>query len=297
MPGKSRLDRVYAQLMSDHPYGWALYKQVTTRDIHPGSCGYFDSEGDWNTITDLSSPQDLISQGWAIPDEGIYDNNGPGSTTWGPKSSNSIRTRCIGGTARATETATSLKTSITVSFESKSDQGAVLFTENPVLRHQVGDELSALQWMAENTPEMRRRHKNIIKTHGLWIVTKIYSTRRCAIAIMNSESSSVVIDLDNAHGLLTLSPNSKWTSSSGSSCTEIHEDQDGIVVFISGIYFSQKPFRSKLGGSRDEKKQRDEIFRSGSDDSEDNENELQIEWFPPYDEDGEEGEEDIDEFT
>lgn len=102
MPGKSRLDRVYAQLMSEHPYGWALYKQVTTRDIHPGSCGYFDSEGDWNTITDLSSPQDLIGQGWTIPDEGIYDSNGPGSTTWGPKCSNSIQARCIGGTAIAT---------------------------------------------------------------------------------------------------------------------------------------------------------------------------------------------------
>ncbi|KAL7799321.1 hypothetical protein V8C43DRAFT_313363 [Trichoderma afarasin] len=283
--------------MSDHPYGWALYKKVTTRDIHPGSCGYFDSEGDWNTITDLSSPQDLVSQGWAIPDEEIYDSNGPGSTIWGPKSSNSVQARCIGGTAIANETVTSLRTSITVSFESKSDQGAVLFTANPVLRHQVGDELSALQWMAENTPEMKRRHKNIIKKHGLWIVTKIYSTRRCAIAVMNSESSSVEIDLENAQGLLTLSPNSTWTRSSGSSCTEMHEDQDGIVVFISGIYFSQKPFRSKLSNSRDEKRQRDKLFRSGSNDSEDDENELNVEWFPPYDEDGEEAEEEIDEFT
>lgn len=183
-----------------------------------------------------------------------------------------------------------------MSFESKSDQGAVLFTENPVLRHRVGDELSALQWMAENTPEMKRRHNSIIKKHGLWIVTKIYSTRRCAIAVMNSESSSVEIDLDNAQGLLTLSPNSTWTSSSGSSCTEIHEDQDSIVVFISGIYFSLKPFRSKLSSSRDQKGQRDKIFRSGGDDSEDDENELDVEWFPPYDENGEEGEEEIDEF-
>ncbi|KAL6832825.1 hypothetical protein V8C40DRAFT_236106 [Trichoderma camerunense] len=285
MSGKSRLDRVYAQLMSDHPYGWGLYKKVTTRDIHPGSCGYFDSEGDWNTITDLSSPQDLTSQGWTIPDDGIYDNNSPGLTTWGPKSSNSIQARCIGGTARATGTVTSLRTSMTVSFESKSDQGAVLFTESPVIKHQVGDELSALQWMAENTSEMRRRHKHIIKTHGLWIVTKIYSTRRCAVAIMTSESSSVEINLDNAQGLLTLSPNSTWTSSSGSSCTEMHEDQDGIVVFISGIYFSQKLFQSRLRHSRDQKSQKDKIFRGGSDGSEDDESdELDIEWFPSYDE-------------
>ncbi|KAK4067517.1 hypothetical protein Trihar35433_6077 [Trichoderma harzianum] len=254
-------------------------------------------KGDWNTITDLSSPQDLISQGWAIPDEGIYNNNGPASIIWGPKCSNSIRARCISGTAIANETVTSLRASITVSFESKNDQGAVLFTENPVLGHQIGDELSALQWMAENTPEMKRRHMNIIKTHGLWIVTKIYSTRRCVIAVMNSESSSVEIDLDNAQGLLTLSPNSTWTGSSGSSCTEIHEDQDGIVVFISGIYFSQKPFRSKLGSSRDQKGQSDKIFRGGGDDSEDDESELDVEWFPPYNEEVGEEEEETDEFA
>lgn len=113
---------------------------------------------------------------------------------------------------------------------------------------------------------------------------------------MNSESSSVEIDLDNAQGLLTLSPNSTWTGSSGSSCTEMHEDQDGIVVFISGIYFSQKPFRSKLNRSRDQKGQRDKIFRGENHDLDEDENDgLDVEWFPPYDEDEEE--EKIDEFT
>ncbi|KAL7924175.1 hypothetical protein ACQKWADRAFT_325363 [Trichoderma austrokoningii] len=296
MPAKSRLDRVYAQLMSDHPYGWGLYKKVTTRDMHPGSCGYFDSEGDWKFIIDLSSEHDLISQGWKIPDDGIYDTNGPGSATWGPKVSNSVQKSSIGGTARANNTPSSFNTSVTVSYHSNSDQGAVLLTESPILRHQVGDESSAMQWMADNITEMIRRHKDIIRKHGVWIVTKIYSTRRCAIAIMTSESSSVEINLDNTQGLLTLAPNSTWSSSSTNSCTELHEDDDRVVVFISGIYFSKKPLRSKLGHSRDRVKQKDNIFR-GDDGSEDDENDqLEVKWFPVFDEDQEEEEAD-DEFT
>lgn len=185
---------------------------------------------------------------------------------------------------------------MTVSHESNSDQGAVLFTEHPILRHQVGDEPSALRWMTENTSEMMRRHKQLIKKHGLWIVTKIYSTRRCAIAIMTSESSSVEIDLDNTHGLLTLAPNSTWTSISGNSCTELHEDEDRVVVFISGIYFSYKRFPARLSHSRDQEKQRNKIFRGGDDRSEDDESDdLDVQWYPPYDEEEEE-EESEDEF-
>lgn len=100
--GKSRLDKLYARLMDDHPYGWALYKKVTTREIHPGSCGYFDSEGNWRSIADLSSPHDLTNQGWTVPDDGIHDGRGPVSMIWGPNCSKSIQSTCnyIGGGAR-----------------------------------------------------------------------------------------------------------------------------------------------------------------------------------------------------
>lgn len=101
MADKSRLDRVYAKLLSNHPYGWALYKKVTTQDMQPGSCGYFDSDGDWHTIVDLLSPDDLTIHGWALPDGKINELRTSGSTRWGPKSSKFVRTLCIGGTADA----------------------------------------------------------------------------------------------------------------------------------------------------------------------------------------------------
>ncbi|KAL7792028.1 hypothetical protein V8C37DRAFT_381385 [Trichoderma ceciliae] len=288
MSGKSRLDRVYAQLLSDHPYGWALYKKVTTREIHPGCCGYFDPDGDWHTIADLSDPDDVAGKGWSLPYDSISDSKAPASTIWGPKSSSSVQTRHIGGTAK-TATAAPIKTSMTVSFKSSSQQGAVLTTANPVLKHQISDELIALEWMADNTPEMMRRHSDIVKRHGVWIVTKTYSTRRSANAILTSESSSIEINLDSVQGLLTLTPMSTWLSSSGNSCTELHEDEDGVVVFISGMYFTQKLFRSKLVHSTDQRKQRDNIFRGdhiGWDDEDDEIQILDVEYYPRREEDG-----------
>lgn len=186
-----------------------------------------------------------------------------------------------------------------MSFESHKSQGAVLITENPVLKHKVGDELSALQWMAENKAEMMRRYKSIIRRHGVWIVTKTYSTRRCAIAIMADESSSTEIKLNSVQGVLTLTPNSAWSGISGSSCIELHEDEDGVVVFISGIYFSQKLFGTKMGYSRDQRKQKDKIFRGDNDGSgQDDSDELDVEYYPPLDEDEDEnGDETEDEFT
>lgn len=183
-----------------------------------------------------------------------------------------------------------------MSFESHKSQAAVLITESPVLKHKVGDELSALQWMVANKSEMMRRYKSIIKRHGVWIVTKTYSTRRCAIAIMASESSSAEIKLNSVQGTLTLTPNSAWSGISGSSCTELHEDEDGVVVFISGIYFSQKLFGTKMGYSRDQEKQKDKIFRGDGDGSGDDEsNELDVEYYPPYDDDEDEDEDEAEE--
>ncbi|KAL7933332.1 hypothetical protein V8C35DRAFT_305555 [Trichoderma chlorosporum] len=288
MPDNFRLDRAYAQLLRHHPYGWALYKKVTARDIHPGSCGYFDSDGDWRTLADLTSPKGLARQGWTTTDGNIIDDNHPESMIWGPKSSSSVQSTHIGGSVGAIAAAASVKATVKMSFKSSSGQGAVLATESPVVRHQYGDESSALQWMADNTAEMMRRHGDIVKRHGIWVITKTYLTRRCAIAIIASESSAVEIGLDvDVQGLLSLTPNSAWNSSSGTSCTEIHEDEEGVVVFISGIYFSRKAFRSRLGHIRDQDKQRDMIFRGDrgdeSDDSDDTE--LNVEFYPDIEED------------
>ncbi|RYP58987.1 hypothetical protein DL771_011041 [Monosporascus sp. 5C6A] len=286
MPDESRLDRVYARLMLNHPYGWALYKKITTKDVRPGYCGYFDPDSDWHTLVDLTSPaEELAGQGWQAPDVGINNNKVPESMIWGPKSSSSVRTRQVGGTVGTTAAVAPIEASVTISFENECDNGAVLATQNPVLWHRIDDEAAALQWMADNTSEMLSRHKSIIKRHGIWIVTKTYTTRRCAVAIMTSRSSAVEIGLSaNIQGLLALTPTSSWTTGEGNHCTEVHEDEEGVVVFISGIYFCQNMLGSKLKHARDQSKQERKLFRGGFVESDDEETEIELDaqYYPPF---------------
>lgn len=103
MRNKSRLDRVFAQLLQHHPYGWALYKKATTRDVHPGCCGYFDTDGDWHTLVDLmSSDEDLTQKGWKSPSDSFNSRDEePQTLIWGPKTSKTVVSRQLGGEAGA----------------------------------------------------------------------------------------------------------------------------------------------------------------------------------------------------
>ena len=174
-----------------------------------------------------------------------------------------------------------VEASTTLAFENKCDNGAVLVTESPVLAHRIDDETAALQWMAENTSEMLYRHEPIIQRHGVWIVTKTYTTRRCAVAMMTSKSSAVEVGLGaSVQGLLTLTPTSSWSGGSGDQCTEVHEDEEGVVVFMSGIYFRRRTLGSKLKHAQEQSKQLRQ-FRGGFVEWDDEvENELVPEYYP-----------------
>lgn len=183
-----------------------------------------------------------------------------------------------------------MEASVTVLFENEGKHGAVLTTESPVTRHTIGNEKSAVQWMVDNKSEMLRQHGDVFKRHGIWIVTKTYSTRRSAVAVMTSKSSTVEIGLGvDAQGILTLTPKSTWTRSTGSFCTEIHDDdEEGVVVFISGIYFSPRFLSMGMSQTREQRKQEGKFLRAdGRAGSKDGEEavELEIEFFPPLDED------------
>ncbi|ROW02602.1 hypothetical protein VPNG_07838 [Cytospora leucostoma] len=228
-----------------------------------------------------------------MPGNGISSKQKPESMTWGPKISGSVKSSHIGGTIGANISVAPIEASASVLFKTESENGAVLTSESPVTRHAIGEERSAVQWMVDNKSEMLRLHGDVFKRHGIWIITKTYSTRRCAIAVMTARSSSVEISLDaDAQGVLTLTPKSAWSSSTGSCCTEVHEDEeDGVVVYISGIYFSPKLLGRGWSHRRSQREQKDRVFRGdgqdatvGTDDGEATV-ELDMEFYPPLDED------------
>ncbi len=91
MPGTGRLDELYAELLKDHPEGHALYKKCSGRDVKPGSCGYFDADGDWNSIVELHGKNHdaLAANGWTDL-KGVTVSEDPGFVRWGPKTSRNV---------------------------------------------------------------------------------------------------------------------------------------------------------------------------------------------------------------
>jgi hypothetical protein len=84
------LSHVYAENMAHHPYGYAMYKPVSSNILKPGSCGYFDSLGTWNPFVDLTSPSSLQKYGLSSPKEELERIPSEENTDWGPKVSRSV---------------------------------------------------------------------------------------------------------------------------------------------------------------------------------------------------------------
>jgi hypothetical protein len=105
---EDRLDRVYARLLINHPYGWALYKNHPASLIQLGDCGYFDADGDWCPIVRLSDAEAVAAGGWApfLLDNKLEDawklQQHAVSTMWGPKESKHANQVSVGGTVSST---------------------------------------------------------------------------------------------------------------------------------------------------------------------------------------------------
>ena len=150
-------------------------------------------------------------------------------------------------------------------FTCEKDEGAVLTVQNPVSRHLVPDESATLEWMKENRAAMLKRYRRVVETHGIWILNKTYTTTRSGVAVMLSKSSAVEIGLGaSVPGLATLMPSSAWGSARGDLAAEVHEDDGGVVVFVSGVYFSKKLWKSELRPVVGTETQVRKIFRGDS---------------------------------
>ena len=81
MPDKDRWDVVYAECFKNQPEGHAFYKKVSITELKPGQCGYFDEQGDWQCIVDLTNADELEKSGYSyIP--GIKVTEDPPGEGW-----------------------------------------------------------------------------------------------------------------------------------------------------------------------------------------------------------------------
>lgn len=89
MTYESRHDVVFEELFENNPEGHALYKPFASSELSPGVCGYFDHDGDWQTIGNLRDPAALEADGWTEA-TGIEMKPDLVDEYWGAMVSNSV---------------------------------------------------------------------------------------------------------------------------------------------------------------------------------------------------------------
>jgi hypothetical protein len=87
---RDRLRKQYYQDMLHHG-AHALYYPPLSSKFKPGSCGYFDADGDWNSIVeDLSDSIAVKALGFDPLSAGLQPKPVDSNIRWGPKRSSSV---------------------------------------------------------------------------------------------------------------------------------------------------------------------------------------------------------------
>ncbi|KAI0377821.1 hypothetical protein F5Y04DRAFT_284495 [Hypomontagnella monticulosa] len=261
MENTERLDRVYTRLMRNHE-GRALWHKVDPFDMEPGSVGYFDADGTWKLIVHLLD--DNFPCGcWAHLERAVEEPNSD-EIVWGPKHSPHV------WVSPRTPAARGLETSVNIRLDEGHERGAVLLTEPPITREAVTDDKPLVHWFAQNADKILKNWGKKLNDHGLWIVTKTYATRRCIISLLQSQDSELAIALRvDESGCLTLTRHPEWSRANGQVTQVMYQDEDGVVVFMGGVYITKETLSERLEAEERRKKQK--MFRGegGSGDGED----------------------------
>jgi hypothetical protein len=188
---KKPLDIEYAEQMQSHPYGTALYRPQPRDVFHPGMAGYFNDDGDWNPIVDLSQrsqpkfTQSAFTASLALPDD-LPAMAAPEDHTWGPKLGTTTSVRQIDLTAGISQNVLLAAAGVPLSlgscyqFENKESTGAVLITGSPIRHERFYHETPFKKWVASNAKRLLTERAEL-KDHALWVITSIWTAEEAAV--------------------------------------------------------------------------------------------------------------------
>jgi len=241
MDHKNDLRQRYHEQMQYHGCGLALFQPISIRDIKVPCCGFFDRNGDWNLICQVShdaSAQSPQSYQQHAPPTLLPLRHEPVKMkemeiAWEPKTSQDVGAYVLGASG---DTPDNLPAGANVKIKYSSSQkfGAVLMTMRPVTLTAYNDERLFVDWMEQNKAALYAAYK-----YGLWVITRTYSAPGASInAWMDNAKQSVVSlkakaamlgELGNEASVEDKLLDRDWTH------YRAKDKDDGIVVFLDGI--------------------------------------------------------------
>jgi hypothetical protein len=190
----------YAQLMEPNKDGHYLYKPQPFSTCHPGAIGYFDNEGEWKLITDLSEPGHPETLGLTGLGKTLRRTE-PKESMWRTRSSGSEAEASFGLTGGVSGALTAAP--IDVSANAKNKWGktgkAALITEQVVISEGFeGAYIGPIEeWVKKNAKALvNSEYGADIKEYGLWAIKKTWSTQECAIKMQSAHSRDTSAGLD-----------------------------------------------------------------------------------------------------
>ena len=186
------LAELYVNTMKVHPEGYALYLPQPFSILKPGSCGYLDKDRQWNPIVDLTKPSAISKAGYE-PIETLQ--RGPtGRPTWKPKPSRYVTSSSFAIDANISADQLGLPVGCTTAFKyhSSRDFGAILLCEAEVLEERYFHESPFRKWLKTNLETILKKVEDV-REHGVYIVTKTFSTNKCSINVWTEKSNEVII--------------------------------------------------------------------------------------------------------
>lgn len=242
------LREVYAKKMEFHGYGYGLYHPVAVEDLRVPCCGFFDRNGDWNLICNLTTTRLPPEQDDWVPLEYLPQPTTEIGIDWEPKTSLGTQEHVLSGSAE-TPNNQPAGAEAQVSYTSKSKFGAVLMTHRGITLKAYNDERLFLAWLENNKKRLYELHGTQLKRYGMWIVTRTYSWLSASINAWSDNNKSAVISTKAKAAMLgELGEEVDWADklSSRDWSRYSSKTKEGIVVFIDGIDMS--PMDWKMEG-------------------------------------------------
>lgn len=214
------LHKQYAKCMKSRSEGHALYRNVPATKLKPGTCGYFDNDGNWQVIVQTSDPEALENHKLPpLNDVRFYKDEG--KEYWrGPLLSDGVTGRRVNLDVHAADGTHEVVVGGKLEFTSSETLSAILIAKGVVEHNQSTPQTQIRAWGSANAQALidLSKDRDVIKKKGFWFVTSTYTARMCSISLLSGKESTSSYSVDaKAHGV-NVSPGVEWWS--------IQKDQD-----------------------------------------------------------------------
>lgn len=216
----------YTEAMKEHPYGYALFRPALSETLRPGSCGYIDDNGRWNSI--LLDIQATTNEGFsastslsAMPTQ--YH-------TWGPKASSGVVQRRVAfdGGADALAAGFPAEVKVALNFSTTNEFGAILHCQKVVTESGFDYREPFKDWAKANAKAILQ-HCRDVRDREFCVVTSTFETSEVDIHAWTGKDKTVSMGFKaGATGVGEIGPSGQFVKMG--SASEWNHDSTGVRI-------------------------------------------------------------------